>query len=73
MIMLTLEEKRKVKDVLSALNVNPNINLAYFLNAIDNSNNNINSIKMLLNTIEYNQRLLDQKLDRIINLIAGHQ
>ena len=43
--MLDLHEKQKVKEllqeVLRDLNVNPSINMAYFLNAIDESNKDI--------------------------------
>lgn len=69
--MANLEEKNKVKKVLEALNINPNINFAYFLNAIDENKGNIEAIRSELRRIEYNQQQLDLKLDRIIRLISG--
>lgn len=69
--LLTFDEKNKIKEVvaeaLTTLNVNPNINLAYFLNEIDETNNNIKSLELKLQRIIKNQEFIDQKLNLIIN------
>lgn len=69
--LLTFDEKNKIKEVvaeaLTTLNVNPNINLAYFLNEIDETNNNIKSLELKLQRIINNQEFIDQKLNLIIN------
>lgn len=69
--LLTFDEKNKIKEVVSealtTLNVNPNINLAYFLNEIDETNNNIKSLELKLQRIIKNQEFIDQKLNLIIN------
>lgn len=66
--MLTLEEKRKIKDILSeGLGINRNINLAYFLTEIDETKKNVESLESKLNTVIYNQKIIDQKLDYILN------
>lgn len=70
--MLDYKEKQHIKDILGdGLNINRNINFPYFLDAIDETNQNVKSLKSELDRILYNQRVLDQKLDRIINLIKG--
>ena len=60
--MLDLHEKQKVKEllqeVLRYLNVNPSINMAYFLNAIDESNKDI---KALQDTLKQNQIQYDKE------------
>lgn len=67
--MLTAEEKKHIKDVLGdGLNINRNINFPYFLNAIDETNNNVKALESTLNTILYNQKVLDQKLNNVIDL-----
>ncbi|GEM_PF-3271605 len=67
--MLTLQEKTKIKEILSqGLNINRNINFPYFLDAIDETNKKIKNLESELNRVIYNQRVLDQKLDVLINL-----
>ncbi len=67
-MMLTLEEKRKIKDILSeGLGINRNINLAYFLTEIDQTKKNVESLESKLNKVIYNQKIIDQKLDYILN------
>lgn len=66
--MLTLEEKRKIKDILSeGLGINRNINLSYFLTEIDQTKKNVESLESKLNVIIHNQKTIDQKLDYILN------
>lgn len=68
--MLTLQEKKHIKEILSGgLGLNQNINLAYYLNAIDETDERTKEILSRIERIEYNQRLLDAKLDMIIRLL----
>lgn len=68
--MLSLEEKRHIKEILSnGLNLNPNINFAYFLNAIDDTNSKSKELESKLQRVEYNQRLINDKLDMILRLL----
>jgi hypothetical protein len=70
--MLTLQEKNKIKDVLGdGLGINRDINLAFFLNKIEETSEATEEMKTQINQILRNQQILDQKLDRIINLING--
>ena len=70
--MLTPQEKKHIKEILSqGLGINQNINLAYFLNAIDQTDERTKEILSKIERIEYNQRILDNKLDMIIRLIKG--
>jgi hypothetical protein len=71
--MLKPEEKAKVKDILGdGLGINRNINLAYFLDLIEENSQTTKEIKTQIAMILNNQKVLDKKLDRIIELIAGH-
>lgn len=66
--MLTLAEKNKVKDVLAeGLNIRRDINLAFFLDSINNTNQKVNEMNSKINQILSNQRYLDQKLDIIVS------
>ncbi len=47
------------------------INLAYYLNAIDSTNENVEGIQSQINQIIHNQRILDDKLDRIIRMLMN--
>jgi len=71
--MLNYDEKQKVKEmlqeVLQDLNVNPMINMAYFLNSIDETNKKIKSLESKMQIIIQNQALIDQKLDIIMRKI----
>ena len=67
--MLNYEEQQKIKDVLSELKINPNINLPYFLNSIDQTNKKINELELKLQRIIQNQALIDRKLDIILRSI----
>lgn len=70
--MLTIQEKNHIKDILGdGLGINRNINLAYFLNQISESGKNIEELKSRIQRIEYNQAVIDRKLDMIIRLIQG--
>lgn len=68
--MLTLQEKNKIKDIISeGLGIRRDINFAYFLNEIDDTNDRIKRLESQLSIIISNQRILDEKLDHIINLL----
>lgn len=68
--MLTLQEKQHIKDVIQyGLNINRNINFPYFLNAIKNTNDKVDSLESLLNKVIYNQQILEQKIDLLIKKI----
>ena len=70
--MLTPQEKKHIKEILrQGLGLNQNINFAYFLNAIDETDERTQEILSKIERIEYNQRILDNKLDMIIRLIKG--
>ena len=70
--MLTQQEKKHIKEILSqGLGLNQNINFAYFLNAIDETDERTKEILSRIERIEYNQRMIDNKLDMIIRLIKG--
>ncbi len=70
--MLTPNEKNKVKDVIQyGLGINRNINLAYFLNAIDITNKDVKNLQAQLNRIIYNQQVLENKIDRIIMMLMS--
>ena len=72
--MLDFNEKNKIRDVLKEvlidLNVNSNINMAYFLNSIDNTNKKINELESRLQMIQQNQVIINQKLDMIMRKIS---
>lgn len=67
--MLNYDEKIKIKDVLSELNINPNINLPYYLNSIDQINKKIIELESKLQRIMQNQAIIDQKIDIILRNI----
>lgn len=68
--MLTPQEKIRVKDVLKdGLGINPNINLPYFLNAIDQTKKDVQSLRSQLDAVMFNQRIIDGKLDSILELL----
>lgn len=70
--MLTTQEKKKIKEILSdGLRIRPDINLPYYLDAIDATKKEVMEIKTQLNQLLSNQRVLDSKLDFIIRLISG--
>ncbi len=70
--MLTYDEKRKIQDILSdGLGINRNINLAYYLDSIQNTNLRIDDIESQLARVLSNQKILDKKLDFIINLLQS--
>lgn len=72
MNMLSKNEKDKVKDVLEeGLGIRRNLNLAYYLNAIDSTNENVEELQSQINQIIHNQRRLDDKLDRIIRMLMN--
>ncbi len=72
--MLTLNEKNKVKDVIQyGLGIRRDINLAYFLNAIAATNDDVKNLKSQIDRIIYNQRILDEKLDRIIRMLMSER
>lgn len=72
--MLDLHEKQKVKEllqeVLRDLNVNPSINMTYFLNAIDESNKDIKALKSSVQRMMQQQAVIEQKLDLILRRIG---
>ena len=68
--MLSYQEKLKIKDILSSgLNINPNINFPYYLDAIDQNKTDIESIKSEIRKIIYNQNILERKINMIIDLL----
>lgn len=71
--MLTLQEKNKIKAVLSeGLGIRRDINLAYFLNEIDETNGKIKKLESKLNLVIHNQQILDSKLNSIIELLNNN-
>lgn len=69
--MLTYQEKNHIKDILGdGLRINREINFPYFLDAIDETNKNVKALKSQLDTILFNQRVLDNQLKQITNLLA---
>ena len=72
--MLKYDEKRHIKDVLAeGLNINRNINFPYFLDAIDGTNKSVKALKSQLDVIMYNQKILDDQLRKIIDLLVNIQ
>lgn len=70
--MLNPAEKKHIKDVLSdGLGINRNINLPYFLDKILDTGDGVEEIKSRIRKIEYNQEIIERKLDMIIRLIGG--
>ena len=68
--MLSVDEKKKVKDIIEeGLGIRRDINLAFFLNEINNTNKNVETIKSQITQIIYNQRNLEIKLDKIIRML----
>ena len=60
----------KIKDVISeGLGIRRDINLAYFLNEIDETNEKVKRLESQLNIILNNQKILDHKLNKIIELL----
>ena len=72
--MLNYDEKLKIKEylqeVLIDLNVNPRINMAYFLNSIEDTNKEIKSLESKIQIIMQNQALIDKKLDIIMRKLG---
>lgn len=72
--MLTTNEKNRIKDVIEyGLGIRRDINFAYFLNAIDTTNEDVKDIQAQIKRIVYNQKLLEDKLDRIIRMIMSKE
>ncbi len=72
--MLKYDEKQHIKEVLSdGLNINPNINFPYFLNAIDDTNKTVKALKGQIEVIIYNQKILDNQLRKITDLLTNLQ
>ena len=68
--MLSINEKRKIKEVLSeGLNIRADINFPFYLDAINESSNKIKNLESNINTIIYNQRVLDEKMNKLIWLL----
>lgn len=68
--MLSLDEKKRVKDIIEeGLGIRRDINFAFFLNEINNTNKNVETIKSQITQIICNQRNLETKLDRIIRML----
>jgi len=60
--MVTLQEKQNAKKTLEALGINPNINLAYFLDLLEKMDRELKEIKSQLNTIQNNQVRISQQI-----------
>ena len=70
--MLKPDEKEKIKAILSeGLNIKSNINFPFFLEAISDSNVRIKAVESSINTIIYNQRVLDEKMNKLIRLLES--
>ncbi len=70
--MLNNNEKNKIKDVLEdGLGIRRNINLSYYLNAINSTDENIERLQSQINQIIHNQKVLDYKLDKIITMLMN--
>ena len=68
--MLSIDEKKRVKDIIEeGLGIRRDINFAFFLNEINNTNKNVETIKSQITQIICNQRNLETKLDRIIRML----
>lgn len=68
--MLSIDEKKKVKDIIEeGLGIRRDINFAFFLNEINNTNKNVETIKSQITQIICNQRNLETKLDKIIRML----
>ncbi|HPG42198.1 MAG TPA: hypothetical protein PLJ98_00125 [Acholeplasmataceae bacterium] len=68
--MLSYDEKKKIKEILSdGLNIRKDINFPFYLDAISESNEKIKNIESSINTIIYNQRVLDEKMNKLIWLL----
>lgn len=68
--MLSLDEKKRVKDIIEeGLGIRRDINFAFFLNEINDTNKNVETIKSQITQIICNQRDLETKLDRIIRML----
>ncbi len=72
--MLKYDEKQHIKDILAdGLNINRNINFPYFLDAIDSTNKSVKALKSQLDAIMYNQKILDNQLREIADLLTRLQ
>ena len=68
--MLSYDEKKKIKEILSdGLNIRKDINFPFYFDAISESNEKIKNIESSINTIIYNQRVLDEKMNKLIWLL----
>lgn len=68
--MLSLDEKKRVKDIVEeGLGIRRDIYFAFFLNEINNTNKNVETIKSQITQIICNQRNLETKLDKIIRML----
>lgn len=65
--MLNYDDKTKLKDVLSSLGVRADINMAYFLDSIIDSNKKIKSLESEVSDVLRNQKILEDKLNQILN------
>lgn len=62
--------RQNVKKILSeGLGIRPDIRLAYYLNAINETNGKISDLESKIKLVLYNQENLDRKLRKIISLI----
>lgn len=68
--MLTIAEKNKIKEILAeGLNINKNINFPYFLDCIQQTSKDVKNLESRINQILYQQKILEQKIDMLINAI----
>ncbi|BCR35563.1 hypothetical protein MPAN_004560 [Mariniplasma anaerobium] len=68
--MLSLKEQQKVKDVLRQLNVRDDINMAFILDLIINSNKDISILSDKLDQVLRNQRNLADELETVLRKIG---
>lgn len=65
--MLTFDEKRKVREILSdGLGLKSNIRLAYYLDSVHDTKEDVQILKSKLDDLLYNQRVINDKLDKIL-------
>ncbi|MCF7931342.1 MAG: hypothetical protein K9L02_07530 [Acholeplasmataceae bacterium] len=68
--MLSYDEKKKIKDILDdGLNINKDIRFSYFLDAIDSTNKITKDLETKINSVLRNQKLIDEKLNIILQSI----
>lgn len=68
-----MRRSEQTKQILRELNINERINFPYYLDKIDDNSTTIEQMKSLVQEIAYNQRIIEHKLDMIIDMISKKQ